>query len=683
LLLLVICVIGIVPAIYLRSGYGILALIWTKFLGGPQYERALKMELRLFRFLKMTLLAPENTALLKSPPELDARALMWTFGRLDEDHELVRFFSGLPGFHSSKFLKEPLRGLTDDQKLELLAAMIGFLDRTYSSDLLSDRIKRQREDICGNAIDLVDTPKAYRQIVRGLANWDNDPSLMDPVATFQGLMMKTMSVRAENESRSELLSSNTGWSRSYNQHSLAPVQSTEILQFVRRLGNRKGEDTTPVIKAIFSIAVARVNRHDDAWFILASDELAIPEATLRLHAAYGNSLSLAILIHIIRQQFIYFRTPSWPSWEVSRVLKSASTFDVQDTSPELQHEFCALWNQIVRKAQDDNDREIAWRTLDSFRRIYIALHQGTDSVPTNFPAVTYSPASLSLTDRSMYPLCHVPSHILSESAPTTFPRTIQQHDNAALAIDPLTSPDSPFVSAPTPPHVDKNPAAVPPLDNSHYTHQPVDSLYISLTSLDPSDAGAIQDIVASEITASYPTPEASTSPPRSSTSPPAAVSLQDMEDLLTPPDSPNLPSPAPGLDLNNTLPIGPSLSAHLSITRTDLSLSFPESRQLITVPGAPIASLVQAPSPDPDTVAVEDGSPISSSCKEEHDLDCSVHHAIDANTTPTMFLTPQPPSLPSVTEPDGAMVGRSQRVLDAEHEGAHPLDSSSYRYDMV
>jgi hypothetical protein len=92
LALLVICVIGIVPAFYLRSGYGILALIWTKFLGGPQYERALKMELRLFRFLKMTLWAPENTALLKSPPELDARALMWTFGRLDEDHELVRFF---------------------------------------------------------------------------------------------------------------------------------------------------------------------------------------------------------------------------------------------------------------------------------------------------------------------------------------------------------------------------------------------------------------------------------------------------------------------------------------------------------------------------------------------------------------------------------------------------------------
>jgi hypothetical protein len=80
------------------------------------------------------------------------------------------FFSGLPEFHSSKFLKEPLRCFTDDQKLELLAEMIGFLDRTFSSNLLSDRIKCQRADICGKAIKLADTPKAYLQIFRRICN---------------------------------------------------------------------------------------------------------------------------------------------------------------------------------------------------------------------------------------------------------------------------------------------------------------------------------------------------------------------------------------------------------------------------------------------------------------------------------------------------------------------------------
>jgi hypothetical protein len=196
----------------------------------------------------------------------------------------------------------------------------------------------------------------------------------------------------------------------------------------------------------------------------------------------------------------------------------------------------------------------------------------------------------------------------------------------------------------------------------------------------------IQGAVTASITTPYPTPEASISPPpRSSTSPPAAVSLQDKEDLLTPSDSPNLPSPASGLVLDNILPTGPSLTAHSPITRTDLSLSFPESRHPIPAPGEPSASLVQAPEPDPGTAAVDDGSPISSLCKEMNDLDPPVHHAIDANTTPTIVLPPQTPSLPSVTDaaPDGATVRRSQQGLDAERKGDHPHDPSRYHYDMV
>ena len=49
---------------------------------------------------------------------------------------------------------------------------------------------------------------------------------------------------------------------------------------------------------MFSIVVARVQRHDDSWFILASEELGIPETFLREYAAHGDSLSLAILIYV-------------------------------------------------------------------------------------------------------------------------------------------------------------------------------------------------------------------------------------------------------------------------------------------------------------------------------------------------------------------------------------------------
>ena len=43
-----------------------------------------------------------------SPLEIDTRAFMWTFNCLDEDHELERFFAGLPGFRGSKMVKDPL-----------------------------------------------------------------------------------------------------------------------------------------------------------------------------------------------------------------------------------------------------------------------------------------------------------------------------------------------------------------------------------------------------------------------------------------------------------------------------------------------------------------------------------------------------------------------------------------------
>ena len=486
-------------------------------------------------FLGPAFLTPTKAA-LNSSLDLDSHALMWTFDHLDEDQQLARFFSGLPGYHTSKDVKQSLRSIKDPQKLKLLRAIIGFLDRTFSSDFLSDQVKQWRADICEKAIDLLDIPQAFLEILHGLASRDYEPAL-------------------------------------------GPVKSTEIVQFVRRWGDRKGEDTTtPAIRAIFSIVLARVKRHDDRWFILASEELAIPESDLRSHAAHGDNLSLVILIHIIRQQFIYFRTPSWPLQGILSVLESESSkIDMQDTSPELQHEFCVLWNQMVLTAQDYNDRRTTWRILDSLRGIYIVLHQGTDSLPQDFLAfrpdhlLFFSLLSRLLTDPfHIFPVCNVPSHFLDESAPTTFPRAVQQLDDT-LAIASLTSPYAP--SSPVPASPD-NLAAVPQLDNSHHAYQPVNTVHISPTSLVPFNAGA----ATSGVPTSYLTPGTSTSaaPRSSNTSPPAGCYLKNKKESLMRSDSPYLPSPASGPVLDNILLTGPSLFTHSLTTRSDLSPSFPQ-----------------------------------------------------------------------------------------------------------
>ena len=57
----------------------------------------------------------EETA-FNSPPEIDTRAFLWTFDCLDEDHELERFFAGLPGFRGSTMVKDPLPDLTWEQR---------------------------------------------------------------------------------------------------------------------------------------------------------------------------------------------------------------------------------------------------------------------------------------------------------------------------------------------------------------------------------------------------------------------------------------------------------------------------------------------------------------------------------------------------------------------------------------
>ena len=118
--------------------------------------------------------------------------------------------------------------------------------------------------------------------------------------------------------------------------------ATGIVRIVRGWRNNTGEYASLDAQATISMIVARVQPRDGPWFILASGVLGDPEAVLRSYAAHGESLSLAILIHVVQQQFIHSRKMSWQTSDFSLVLEAASKFNRQDTSLDLQHEFCAL-----------------------------------------------------------------------------------------------------------------------------------------------------------------------------------------------------------------------------------------------------------------------------------------------------------------------------------------------------
>ena len=336
---------------------------------------------------------------LRSPPEIDARAFMWTFDCLDEDHELDRFFSGLPGFRSSKVVNDPLPGLTEEEKLKLFEGLRGLLDRTFSSDLLLAPVKDRRAMICKKAIDPEHTPNA----------------VILHAALFK------------------------------YQHS-GPV-ATAVANILRTCENYMNQGRITFVQVEISRIIARGQPFDDSWYTLASNILGFPETSLRDYAAHDDSLSLVILIHFVRMQFTHFRKTYWPESDFSYVLAEASNFDAKDTSPGLQHQFCALWNQIVNRVQGSNDWQMASYILRPIRNVYLTLHQDTDSAPTQFSAGTGYYDDI-LWEPSSYPVCKVPDHrsdstphIHDDAVSETLARAIPHDPNIPAFVPSLASPD--------------------------------------------------------------------------------------------------------------------------------------------------------------------------------------------------------------------------------------------------
>ena len=144
-----------------------------------------------------------------------------------------------------------------------------------------------------------------------------------------------------------------------------------------------------------------VKERDDRWISWTKDVYGLPEQILRDSISHGDdSAFLVILIYAARH---VIRTEPW-KWEL---LPSISKFNILNTQPGLRNEFCALWNDIIRRARAAPYPHI--RILSGIRHLYIALHQGTDAAPTTFDASTSSDDP-DLENLRVYPLCNIPAH---------------------------------------------------------------------------------------------------------------------------------------------------------------------------------------------------------------------------------------------------------------------------------
>ena len=278
----------------------------------------------------------------EAPSGIDGRALMWTYEALDEDHELEQFFAGIPGFCSSKVVDSPQSSLDGLRGRTVAEALNGFLERTWSSNLVPEIIKIRRLVICVRAIDSAHLSNAAHEILD-----------------------------------------------EFFPHRPASLRAVELGHSLISWGNNDDQRATFFTQGIIAFVIAKVPQRNERWFSLTTQHLGIAEHVLRSYLNHGNSVLLAVLIHFTRQFFHNFLMANWEGFPLADILRRLS-YNVQNTLPGLQHDFCGLWNEIVLNSSH-RGHEVLLDILKGIHPTYVALHQ--DSTP-----------------HDEYQLCSIPSH---------------------------------------------------------------------------------------------------------------------------------------------------------------------------------------------------------------------------------------------------------------------------------
>ena len=299
----------------------------------------------------------------KSSSEVHSHVLLWTLQSSDQDHELEQFFASIPNFCCSKVLDDPLAAFKSSIADKMADAVVGLMDRTLSSDLLPQSTKQRRIMICNRAMAEASLPISRRTLGRVLYN------------DWGGLL--------------------------------------DSVEFGLMLGNAHYKDQFAEYysQCVVSVIISRVQEHDDRWFELATRHLGISKATLQNYLAHGDSMLLANCVFICRRTMEGYSKHGWRCdvYSRSKTLQLVSRLDIQETLPELQHEFCVMWNELVRSTGNQLSRNLSIYILKHIRNVYCGLHQGTVAAPTAFSSTTSDPDSILLFPQS-YPSCTIARH---------------------------------------------------------------------------------------------------------------------------------------------------------------------------------------------------------------------------------------------------------------------------------
>ncbi|KAH9073402.1 hypothetical protein EDB83DRAFT_70717 [Lactarius deliciosus] len=298
----------------------------------------------------------------KSSSEIDGWVL-WTLQSSHQDHVLEQLFEIFPGFCKSRSFNDFLADFKMSIGKKMAEAVVGLMHRTLSSDLLPQSTKQRRIMICNRAIAEAPLPINLQTLERVLhKDWSGllysvEFGLMLTKARYSDLFAEYYS------------------------------------------------------QCVVSVIISRVQEYGDRWFELATGHLGISKATLQNYLAHGDSMLLANCIFICRRTMEGYSKYGWRCdvYSRSKTLELVSRLDFQRTLPELQRQFCDLWNELVRGTGNQLSRNLSIYILKHIRNVYCDLHQSTVAAPRAFSSTTSDRASILLFPQS-YPLCTIALH---------------------------------------------------------------------------------------------------------------------------------------------------------------------------------------------------------------------------------------------------------------------------------
>jgi hypothetical protein len=146
----------------------------------------------------------------------------------------------------------------------------------------------------------------------------------------------------------------------------------------------------------------------------------------------GDNVLLATLIDISR------RAIHSQNSVLMGLVGALTQFDIRDTLPGLQNDFCTLWNEIIQEARN-RESYITDIHLGLIGHLFIALHPGTDAAPSALAARRSLPM---LFELSFYSLCDIASHRYSHRPNSTAHLHITNSCTVSIFTQPGDFPDA-------------------------------------------------------------------------------------------------------------------------------------------------------------------------------------------------------------------------------------------------